>query len=284
MNDNELVFLNLEELRIMGLHAKNPNVIGYINRWFLQANLPYNEVKGNVYRRKFGNWTLSIINPDGVGLPFGVIPRLLINWVLMEAFTKKEKKIILDDQSLDDFLRKLDILKEGHVYKHFHDQMQRIFGSVYGISYDDKEMRFTKRHTIWIANRERYYWDQSETDEKEKNQSYIILSDSFYSEVAEYPTQISLEALKALKDSPMALDLYAWLTCYLSFLRSPMLITWEQIHNQFGASNMEFHDFEGKFVETLKRVQKIYPQASMSFVDWGGPRKGLLLNPFPSQG
>ena len=48
-------------------------------------------------------------------------------------------------------------------------------------------------------------------------------------------TKRALVVLKALKRSPLGLDLYFWLVYRTFTLRAPLTLTWRQIYRQFGA-------------------------------------------------
>ena len=52
-------------------------------------------------------------------------------------------------------------------------------------------------------------------------QSCVTLGEQFYLEVIDRPVPIDMRALRALKKSPMALDLYSWLTYRMSYLDYP---------------------------------------------------------------
>lgn len=270
---------NMNSSGLEEMDIKDPKEIGYMTRIFIQTNLPYKAVEGNVYRRTNGKWTLTVIDPYGFGLPYGVYPRLLINWAITESVTTKNKKIILG-KSLASFLREIDIKKGGTVYKRLQDQIQRTFGCIYAFSFDDQEIKFSDRHTIPIATRQRYWWDQlDDLNETDKEPSFIILSDAFFAEVTDHSVPLSMGALKELKNSPMALDVYAWLTYRLAFLRKPVFISWEQLQNQFGPSYDHNRKFKQKFIEVLKKVKKVYSVANISLVNLGNNRNGLLLKP-----
>ncbi len=88
---------------------------------------------------------------------------------------------------------------------------------------------------------------------------------------------IDLRALKALKGSPLALDIYSWLTYRMSYLRKPCLIPWEALQTQFGADYGRLRDFKRKFVSHLADVLHVYPAARL-----GEQPAGLLLRPSPT--
>jgi len=88
---------------------------------------------------------------------------------------------------------------------------------------------------------------------------------------------IDLRALKALKGSPLALDIYSWLTYRMSYLRKPCLIPWEALQTQFGADYGRLRDFKRKFRGHLVDVLHVYPAVRLS-----GQPTGLLLKPSPT--
>ncbi len=63
-----------------------------------------------------------------------------------------------------------------------------------------------------------------------------MLSERFYEEVRTSPVPIDMRAMKALKKSPLALDIYFWLSYRLSDLRQARVIPWPALQMQFGAS------------------------------------------------
>ena len=50
-------------------------------RAMVQATLPHRKVQGNEFERRNGAFTLSLMAPAKIGLPYGSIPRLLLAWV-----------------------------------------------------------------------------------------------------------------------------------------------------------------------------------------------------------
>ncbi|SAL67672.1 replication protein RepA [Caballeronia humi] len=96
----------------------------------------------------------------------------------------------------------------------------------------------------------------------------------FFGEIVANPVPVDLRALRALRQSPMAIDLYCWLTYRNFSLRSPTTVPWEALKLQFGSGA----EAEKKFRETVKRallqVVEVYPQANVV------PTKaGLALSP-----
>ena len=91
--------------------------------------------------------------------------------------------------------------------------------------------------------------------------STVSLSSEFYSEIVRHAVPVDLRALRLLKRSALALDIYAWLTYRLSYLSSPVLIPWRTLEAQFGAHYARRRDFRRKFRAHLVDVIQVYPQA-----------------------
>ena len=95
------------------------------------------------------------------------------------------------------------------------------------------------------------------------------------------PVPIDLRALHALKRSPMALDIYSWLTYRMSYLKKQTEIPWEAFQTQFGAGSPETtqgqRDFKKNFLKHLRSVLVVYPEANVAEGSYG-----LLLKPSKS--
>jgi hypothetical protein len=87
-----------------------------------------------------------------------------------------------------------------------------------------------------------------------------------------------MRALKALKHSPMALDIYCWLTYRVSYLKKKTEIPWPALQMQFGAGYPDTLrgqlDFKRNFLKHLQSVLVIYPEAKAEKGSYG-----LLLRP-----
>ncbi len=110
-----------------------------------------------------------------------------------------------------------------------------------------------------------------------------MLGRNFFNELIEHPIPIDLRAYRALRGSPLAMDIYCWLTYRMSYTNKPTRpIVWESLMMQFGSnfnpSNLEqaTRDFKKGFLAALKAVQIVYPKARLEVRD-----NGLVLLPSP---
>jgi len=65
-----------EALAIEAHEAREAGALGYMARALVQATLPHSKPDTNEFERRNGAFTLVMLAPSRVGLPYGVIPRL----------------------------------------------------------------------------------------------------------------------------------------------------------------------------------------------------------------
>lgn len=102
----------------------------------------------------------------------------------------------------------------------------------------------------------------------------IMLSERFYKSVISAPVPVDMRALRALRGSPLRLDIYTWLTHRMSYLRRPTTVPWEALAVQFGGNYAQLHKFKAVFIKQLDKVRAVYPFADVHQAD-----HGLLLLP-----
>ena len=73
---------------------------------------------------------------------------------------------------------------------------------------------------------------------------------------------IDLNTLRAMKRSPLGLDLYLWLTYRTFTLKRPIRLTWPQLYRQFGADPAKANDtntvqnFRKDCLRELEKIQR----------------------------
>lgn len=83
---------------------------------------------------------------------------------------------------------------------------------------------------------------------------------------------LSLDALRALQGSSLRLDIYAWLTHRMSYLRKRTTVCWEQPQGQFGSqadTRQARRKFRMDFERQLKYVVTVYRGANVEVVPTG---------------
>jgi hypothetical protein len=86
-----------------------------------------------------------------------------------------------------------------------------------------------------------------------------------------------MRALRALKRSPLALDLYAWVS-YRAFVATQsgrtQFVTWEQLMGQLGTDYVHVQHFRAKAKAALRKIQAVYPGLLL-----GGKQGGIEILP-----
>jgi hypothetical protein len=109
--------------------------------------------------------------------------------------------------------------------------------------------------------------------------SYIVLSEWFFNEVTQHGVPCDLDSIIQLRNSALALDIYAWLTWRMSILQRATVVSWEALHDQFGAQCSNIRKFRQSFRFALGHVLAVYPAACVD--DKSNPA-GLMLHPSPT--
>jgi len=256
--------------------AKEACSIGYVARGMVQASMPYRAPQTTTFCRKNGALTLTMtaLTPS-LGLPYGAIPRLLLAWVGREAVVTGDRHIQLGD-SLADFLREMGLFRTGGArgdITRLKEQTARLFSTAVNITYNNMAEIHSKN--LLVAD-EYSLWNQFVDESSEKMwHSSVILSETFFEEIVRSPVPLDLRVYKLLKASPMAIDIYSWLSYRYSYLRrhSPP-ISWKSLEMQFGANYSRTRDFRHAVVEALQKVKIVYPAAKYTVSS-----NGLILYP-----
>lgn len=268
----------LDQAAVIWDSAPTPEDIAYMARQLVQATLPHSD-PGDVglWSRRNGNLTLGI--QPGVdfktgksyGIPYGSIPRLLVCFITTEATTNKSRRIELG-QNMAEFMRQIGLdpytgggkrsdaarLKE-QMTRFFHARLSFLYEqqtATQGIS-DQRDMLVAERHVDW--------WDKSNPRQGALWGSFIELTERFYQAITSAPVPLDLRALKALKRSPLALDLYVWLTYEAHRVQRtgrPRFVAWSLLMQQLGTDytgDRAETNFQQKAAAALRKIKTVYP-------------------------
>ncbi len=259
--DRRRKFLD-EAVEIEQTSAQEAGMLGYMARVLVQATMPHSATPERQFLRSNGNLTISITALGNQPLPFGSYPRLLLAWLSTEAVRTREPEIVLGD-SLSSFMGKLGLLPTGGRWgsmPRFRQAAVSLFASAVACFYDDETR--SAGEILKIADKYNLWWNPKAPDQVALWRSTVKLSEQFFREVTTRPVPIDLRAVKALKQSPMALDLYCWATYRVSYLKRPTEIPWELLKMQFGADYADTkqgrYEFKRKLLAALRKVSAVY--------------------------
>lgn len=268
-------------LAIESEEAKKAGALGFMARAFTIATMPHRDPKTAVFERVNGDFSFMMMGRPKIGLPYGSIPRLLVAWVSSEAVRTKSPHLELGD-SLADFLRALNLYrtggKRGDITR-LRDQMRKLFASHISVEYSG-DTSWQIEH-MQLAQKAMVWWDPQDENDAGIWKSTLDLSEPFYKEITEHPIPVDIRAITALKGSPLALDIYVWLTYRMSYLRRKTTIPWAALRGQFGAGyamdEQGLRNFRRAFLRELARVVVLYPRCNVT-----DSERGLVLAPSPT--
>ena len=266
-----------DALAIESESALEAGALGFMARAMVQATLPHKKVDGNEFERKNGNFTLSLMAPSKIGLPYGSVPRLLLAWVTTEAVKTRTRELELGD-SMAVFMGELGMSPTGGArgdITRLKNQTRRLFASTVSASYEDSTKVADMGYRL--ADESVLWWDAKSPEQAGLWHSSVTLSEKFFNEVIDRPVPIDMRAIKALKRSPMALDIYTWLTYRSSYLKHPTVIPWAALALQFGSNYAQVRQFKAAFLAELRKVVTVYGKVQVEPTDMG-----LMVKPSPT--
>jgi hypothetical protein len=271
---------------IMGDPIPTDRDRAFMARQLVQATLPHKD-PGDVpvWTRSNGRVTL-VVRPHfdrkaGRHVhPYGTVPRLLLFWLTTEAVRTKSRTLH-PGSTLSEFMRELGLNPDNGSAgakrsdaRRLRDQMLRLFRAT--ISFEVTEGNDAAGVVSWldmpVTTGGTLWWDYREPRQGALFESSIELGERFFEAIVAAPVPVDMRALRALKRSPLALDLYGWAT-YRTFTVTETgkaaFIPWTSLAAQMGADYATAKDFRKKAVAALRKVQSVYPALRLADADGG---------------
>ena len=266
--------------------------MAFMARALVQATLPHSDPgEVPIWGRTNGRLTLTIKpdweldpktnQPRSSGIPYGTIPRLLLFWITTEAVKTKSRRLELGN-SLSAFMRELGLQPTGGRWgsiPRLREHMKRLFRAK--ISFDVHQEAAGNLGQAWldmqVAPKGELWWSHHQPDQASLWKSWIELGDSFFEAICSAPVPVDMRALRVLKNSPMALDLYAWLN-YRSFTLErqgrEQFVPWRGLAQQLGSDYSDIKDFRKNVKPAIRKIHAVMPGLNIEFADGG-----LILYP-----
>jgi hypothetical protein len=268
-----------EALAIQEEEAKEAGKLGYIGRVHTQATIPHSRMDPiSEYERVNGHFHLYVKAPKNIGLPYGTLPRLLLIWMSTEVVLSCEPRLELG-KNMSRFFEKLDLPitggKRGYI-RPMREQMIRLFNSDIRYRYGGEDREKSKLLSVEDYD---VWWLKPEQERQDDLfPSYIVLTRPFFEDLFNHAIPIDIRAIAYLRKSPLALDLYTWLTHRFSYMKRQTEVPWEALALQFGGNYDRVRDFKSKVKKALVDIKVVYPNANF---DPEG-KYGLILRPSPT--
>ena len=194
-----------------------PLDIGFAARVLALCALPRRD-PGDLrrYKRVNGPYRLVVVAMGDQGLPWGSIPRLALAWLCTNVVRKRSRVVELGS-SFERFFTALGypLRMGGRNHRNVKTHVERLFSAAF---YMDVEKwagadRWERNVEIWpVSKRVRLWTSRRGRTAGGWTVASVELSEPLYEAIIERPFPINLNAIKALRKSPLAIDLYLWLT------------------------------------------------------------------------
>jgi hypothetical protein len=261
----------------------NPDAVeaAFLARQLVLSTLPHSD-PGDVplWTRSSGSLKLVMARTaldettgKPVGYPYGTLPRLLLLWINTEAVRTRNRRLELG-HSLSDFMRELGLNPETgggkrSDAKRLRDQITRLFAT--SISFQHTTESHDTRARMFVSEAEELWWNPKKPNQGALWGSWVLLGERFFEAIIASPVPLDMRALRALKRSPLALDLYAWAT-YRAFTasrkRTDQFTSWVELRKQLGAEYSNQKEFNRKARAALLKMI-VYPALKLAISDAG---------------
>lgn len=265
--------------------ARKPKT-GFSARELILLNLPHSDPKAPVWTRQNGNLSLIVQGgykpnpktgkPEYLGIPYGAKARLILFFLMSEAVLKKSRRVYLGD-SFNAFIECLGTSKnrggKDSGREAVKKQLHRILYSSFMVHHEAD----TEERTLEIGSARRFtsdwrLWFSKKSDEQLSLwDSYIDLSSELFESLKKAAIPLDWQILLQLQNSPLAIDLYAWLTYEGARAQQTgrgRFIPWAALQEQMGADYGTVKDFSRYAKRELAKIKKLYRGLSL------GKRRG----------
>jgi Plasmid encoded RepA protein len=242
--------------------------------WCL-ASLPHRRLPDNADWRIENGPAILVVEPGRIlrqgrggaadeflGVPYGTIARLILIYLQREAIRTGSREVEVGG-SMRAWLGLLGMSVGGKTMQLVRDQVRRVSTCRFTLQMRAegavaiKQAAFVEDAVLFdletvADNRQACLFPE-----------VIRLSEAFWRQLRDHPVPLDEAALRQLRRSSMALDIYLWLAYRLRALRGPTPVPWPALRQQFGGGGYAgMFTFRQQFREALELALAVYPEAA----------------------
>lgn len=205
-----------------------------------------------------------------IGLPYGGIARMIILYVNTIAVKYRTRHVQLG-RSIKNFVESLGYSTsyiEGGTNELVIMQLEKLFYTSYFNEYSVKT-KTADGQIIEQQNARFHLFDAKESwvniiDQLSTNTSAsVYLSSAYYEAIIKHPVPLSYPAIIKMKKSPLALDLYSFIT-YRANSNRAVAAKYSELKKQFGYDAPDWR-FKVKLQLAYKYIEKEWPECQVIF-------------------
>jgi len=263
-----------EAVQIYNTPPTSKDVV-FLARELILCTLPHSD-PGDVptWSRTNGNLTLGIQagydtkTGKRYGIPYGIIPRLILVWIVTEILRTKSRRLELGNR-LADFLLKLGLDPSNGTGKRsdarrVREQLERLLNALISFEYSltDEGRQGTAWLKMHVAPRGVLWWSKKDPEQASLFGSWIEISEEFFNAVMKHPHPLDIRVLRHIKDSSLGIDLYTILNreAYRAMKDDkPRFLAWEWLHEQTGNECERLDNFRRNALVQIEAIKAVHP-------------------------
>lgn len=204
-----------------------------------------------------------------MGVPYGSLPRLVLIHIMTQAVRSKSRHIVLG-ATFTDWMRRMGFRTISYGPRGsatlIKEQLDRLLACEWMIRWDsgdEQEQREFGVKEIKLTN------EYAGTDRRAGGfMREIYMTEGFFEHLRQHAVPLNENAIRQLRDSATALDLYTWLAYRLPRVspKRPALMSWQQLAVHFGNDGKNIRKFRQTVRDAWERhVSAVYPEARADF-------------------
>jgi hypothetical protein len=249
----------------------------YYTPILIQCTLPHSDPKERDWIKTNGNSTLIVssgIDEKGTpyGIPYGSFPRLVMAYIITQVVQSQERRIELTSH-FGGFLKEIGYTSNhrgsGEKGKRIRDQLMRLIMAriTFQVREGTDEQGAVAGSNINVTSKYALWWDYKNPEQPSLFDSFLDLSEDFYNAILSAPVPLRTDILKALRKSPLALDVYMWISYRLYTLQNTgqeqVTLSYGKLQEQFGTgiSEENYRSFRRELKLAFGKVAQYWKSA-----------------------
>jgi hypothetical protein len=219
-----------------------------------------------------------------LGVPYGSMPRLILIHIMSQAVRGRTRQIRLGD-TFTDWMRRMGYRTISYGPRGsatlIRQQLDRLLACEWMIRWNGEGENGAREFGIKEIKLTTEYVGTDRPGGTFTRE--ILLTEAFYDHLKEHAVPLNENAIRQLRESPTALDLYTWLAYRLPRIsaKRPASLSWQQLAAHFGNDGTNIRKFRQTLRDAWERqVSAVYPEAK---VDLSSHIVRLQASPPPLQ-
>ena len=204
-----------------------------------------------------------------LGVPYGSLPRLVLIHIMTEAVRTRSRHIVLGT-SFTDWMRRLGMRTISYGPRGsatlIKEQLDRLLACEWMIRWDNETSSGDQEFAVKEVKLTNDY--AGVTSRRGNFSREILLTEGFFDHLRDHAVPLDENAIRQLRESATALDLYTWLAYRLPRINKgrPALLSWTQLATHFGNDGNNIRKFRQTIRDAWERhVSAVYPEARAEF-------------------